>query len=144
MDLLAEVQVIYDVVTEDHSLGGYATRDELRQFWVDGWSVLVEQLTVYRVLLAATGGCVDGRVLWATRCALGSAYPCSGVAKGIDYGVISRSWEQFVQPHLVADSDDPLWFSGTLFASKDMTTEEKVREATMGRGNLWVYKRPDR
>jgi hypothetical protein len=141
---ITDVQTIYDVVTEDHNLGGYATRDGLRDFVVDGETLILEQLSVYRILLAATGGCVNGRILWATRYTLGTAYPGTGVAKGIDYGVISRSWEQFVQPHLVADSDgDPLWYS-KLFARNDMTTEEKVCEATMGRGNLWVFKRPDR
>jgi hypothetical protein len=139
-----DVQTVYDVVTGEYTLGGYKTRDGLRDFSVDGRSLIVEQLTVYRILLAATGGRIDGRILWATRCALGSAYPGTGVARDVNYGVISRSWEQFVQPHLVADSDgDLLWYSA-LFARKDLTTEEKVREATMGRGNLWVFKRPDR
>jgi hypothetical protein len=145
--MITDVQTVYDVVTDEYFYGGYKTRDGLRDFSVDGESLIIEQLSVHRILLAATGGSVDGRVLWATRYALGTADgPGTGVAKDIDYGVVSRSWEQFVAPHMVADSNldyDHLWCS-KLFARTDMTTEEKVREATMGRGNLWVFKRPDR
>jgi hypothetical protein len=147
--MMTDVQTVYDVVTEDYDYcyGAYGTRDRLRDFSVDGESFIIEQLSVHRILLAATEGRVDGRVLWATQYTLGGANRSgTGVAKDIDYGIIDRSWEQFVEPHMVADSDSdhgPLWYS-KLFARTDMTTEEKVREATMGRGNLWVFKRPDR
>lgn len=67
-----------------------------------------------------------------------------GYPKAVDYGPIVDSWDQYAKWTEVCDSDEPdPWWVLLLCCSKG-SDEEILDEAWNGRGNLWVYVRPDR
>jgi hypothetical protein len=127
------------------------------EFWnVDGLSLIVEQRSVLHVLYAATEGRLDGPMLWLTirQIAMRTQDRCrDGVVPGIDYGVMSLAqetgpsflWpEAMIQNQTEAEKDDLNSWYTRLFRRNDMGLDEKIREAVMGAGNLWVAYRPDR
>jgi hypothetical protein len=112
---------------------------------------LLVQLTAWRILQAATESRLTPAIFWATSRALRMDDErkdifYNGPIPGIDYGAIQLAFNQFCTPMKVADSDgtsvDDWWVR--LLTNKEMSPEEIRQEAIMGRGNLWVFRRPDR
>jgi hypothetical protein len=109
---------------------------------VDGRSVCIIQTSAYRIMLAAAPRVLP-IVFWQTARALhieSKKFAC-GWLPGVDYGPMSRTFDQFCDPCSAADPD----FDWESFLVNDMLTLQEMRkEALMGKGNLYVYRRPDR
>jgi hypothetical protein len=148
------VQIRYDIRPDDlYEFGGYCTRLGNLYYSTDGASLLLVQLSTWRILQAATEDRLTPAVFWATSRALRmdderKDVLCNGPIPGIDYGAIQPAFtnDVFFTPMKVADSDggsvDDWW--ARLLTNREMSPEEIRQEAIMGRGNLWVFRRPDR
>jgi hypothetical protein len=148
---LATVQIRYDIRPDQlYMLGDYCTKGGPPGYSVDGVSLVLVQLSAWRILQAATQGRLTPTVFWATARALRmdaeSEESYAGPIPGIDYGAIEPTLEQFCTPLQVADSDGPSvddWWV-RLLTNREKSPEEVREEAVMGRGNQWVFRRPDR
>jgi hypothetical protein len=139
-----------------------ARRDpqNLPRWKVDGTSFIIEQRSVLHVLLAATRGRMNTTILWATIRAIvtKTGHSCMyGIVPGIMYGNISQGqsirynkyalmepWNMAMASQGPAEIDSPFnWFT-RLYMRTDISDEDKIWEAVMGVGNMWVAYRPDR
>ena len=68
-----------------------------------------------------------------------------GVA-GIDYGPVSRIIRQHAYWAAICDNgfDNPVTFWRQLLGNKERSDEDILHDAWKGRGNMWVFVRPDR
>ncbi|KAF5341947.1 hypothetical protein D9611_001517 [Ephemerocybe angulata] len=71
--------------------------------------------------------------------------PLLGIPKTIDYGPIADSFDQNVKRINVCGSPShEIWWNNLLRSSPDWNDEETLREAWHGKGNLWVFVKPDK
>lgn len=62
----------------------------------------------------------------------------------IDYGIVQKTFGQYVDTLNVCDDEDPGGWWTRLLCFSTLTDEEVLDEGWNGKGNLWVYLRPDR
>lgn len=67
-----------------------------------------------------------------------------GTPRDIDYGIVEKTFDQFVNMPEICDDDDANSFWTYLLSYSDLTDEEILDVAWNGEGNLWAFVRPDR
>ncbi|KAJ3547823.1 hypothetical protein NMY22_g1508 [Coprinellus aureogranulatus] len=141
------VAVLNVVPRDDEQTGVYHKRDDLEEeynLWTHEDSARLVTFSAYCILKTVAPE-IEPSTLYRLFTDQGiERESLLGYPRSLEYGPIVDSWDQYANWTEVCDSDETdVWWVHLLCCSKS-TDGEILEQAWNGRGNLWVYVRPDR